>query len=115
MPNSAGKRVAAGLAVAVAALLAATVAAVTTAPALVGAVPPAAEIGQGTAVARSGAPLAAERLLRRAVAATEKVHGPDQQIRIIGRVLGLVEHVLRAPLAPTKLRMVPPAGGRVGA
>jgi tetratricopeptide (TPR) repeat protein len=76
MPSSAGKRAAAGLAVAVATLLG--VAATAIAPAPAGAVPPVAgDLGQGAAAARQGSYLAAERLLRRAIAAAEEVHGPD--------------------------------------
>ena len=53
----------------------------TTAPARADdAVPPAAgnlDLGQDTAAARQGFHLAAERLLRRAIAAAEEAHGPD--------------------------------------
>jgi hypothetical protein len=77
MPSSTGKRAAAGLtlAVAVAALLGMPAAAPTPA----GAPPPAAgdlDLGRGAA-ARQGSYLAAERLLRRAIAAAEEAHGPD--------------------------------------
>jgi tetratricopeptide (TPR) repeat protein len=74
--NSVGKRAAAGLATAVAALLGIFTAA--SAPA--GAVPSATgelDPDRGAAAARQGSYLAAERLLRRAVAAAEDAHGPD--------------------------------------